>query len=888
MRSISTRAFLILFLALSLIGCGGETSSSAAEVPVPSDGSYPVSIKGDVPPGATQLRVTAIDVEGEHNSTTTLPASDTVSVTVSADVSTLALEYLDDTGQVVASFVESASNLQEHDFRNGITDPPLVFLSPETQARENPVVGADIKFSFAFFGCNRAAEAGTFDSRPAFRDQLSQAEKDSKANVAQLRQHFEDIHSLSPRPKFIFLCGDVVQKPKTDELSLAPTILAKELRSWKKIRANGPVIINADGQEASVEPPAEGSLFPKDITVVVLPGNHEMCYRTRSSSQELPLEGSGPVFVSEMAPHIVGGNGPEKDVDYGDGGLGLPADKVRRDESKLSYTFRASADGQISDFGEYFFMVLNTDTYIGDGVENVGIVPLRWARQELSRAQQDETVRHIFVFGHRPVQAIYTEFGINPRQAELFFEVLNNPTATTAAALRTPDPNTKVRGYFCAHSHLMSTKQPSGDRPVTQLVCGSGGSEPDPTDNKDVKPYPWFGFGVVGVRDTEQVDAAFIGRNVHPSPHTPTGFWWEQEPLKKRKENISGPGDKPAKVPKAVRRLFPVLRAPLALPAPAALASTRYESAYESTFTDRSAWQVETFQDPAGSPVEYKQENVDLIISATGVRPNVEFLEGGGLRLKVAGSHVTKKGSTIVHSGRVRSHFRQKYGLFVYKARLPRGQHLWPALWTAGVVDGNNAWPKTGEIDVMETVLTIEKRPDFTSRIMVRTAQPDFPNFSDYLNNPWYASLPPDESEDIKTRMTPAQWLEKHTFAVDWYEVREGDRVTDVRYDFYLDAEVNAEGALVSRLDGVTPATKINSYSLQEIVARKNEGKIKVPDWETLNKEWSGQAFVLNVAVGGAWDDKVGEIKNGQWQPPTDGSADMLVDWVKCYQRVGN
>lgn len=141
MTSRSTRAFLILFLALSLIGCGGgNASSSAADAPVPSDGSYPVSIKGEVPPGATQLRVTALDVEGEHNSTTTLPASDTVTVTVSADVSTLALEYLDDTGQVVASFVESASNLQEHDFRDGITNPPLVFLATDqTRARGSNV-----------------------------------------------------------------------------------------------------------------------------------------------------------------------------------------------------------------------------------------------------------------------------------------------------------------------------------------------------------------------------------------------------------------------------------------------------------------------------------------------------------------------------------------------------------------------------------------------------------------------------------------------------------------------------------------------------------------------------------------------------------------------------
>ncbi len=851
MINLYKRAVLLLCLALTLFGCGAQGGATGA-APVVVDGSYPVEIRGDVPEGATQLRVTAADVEGEHVSSTTLPASHTVTVQVAPDVSTLALEYLDDTGQVIASFVESSSNLQEDDFRNGIENPSLVLLpKAATQARDNPVVGPDIKFSFAFFGCNRASEAGTFDGRPGFRDQLNAAEKNSTANVAQLRQHFQDIKSLNPRPKFIFLCGDVVEKPKTDVKNDAPGILDFELGNWKKIRANGPVIIARDGQQANVTPPAEGSLFPPDITVVVLPGNHEMCYRTRSDKQELPNQGSGAVFVSQMAPYIVGGNGPRKGED-----------NVQRDESRLSYTFRASADGQISDFGEYFFMVLNTDTYVGEGAQNVGFIPLEWVRRELSRAQKDETVRHIFVFGHRPIQAIYSEFGINPAQAQTFFQILNE------------GPNTKVRGYFSAHAHLMSTKQPPGGGPVSQLVCGSGGSQPDPTDLKEVKPYPWFGFGVIGVRDTEHIDAVFIGRNVHPSPHTPKGFWWEQEPLKERGENISGPGDKPPKIPKAVRRLYPPLAAPVALAAPVPPPSTRYESVYESTFTDTSAWVTETFQDPASSPVEY-------------IKENVVFLPGGGLRIKVAGTRYSNsKKSWYAQSGRVRSHFRQKYGLFVYRAKLPRGQHLWPALWTAGVVDGGNPWPKTGEIDVMETVLPIEVRPDFTSRIMVRTAQPDFPNYLDYRNNPWYASLPPDDSEEIKTRLTPAQWAEPHTFAVDWYEVRDGQTVTDVRYDIYLDAEVNSEGTLVSLADGVTPATRIHSYSLKAIVAQKNEGKIKVPDWQTINREWSAQAFVLNVAVGGAWDNQVKEIRDGRWQPPTDGSADMLVDWVKCYRRV--
>ena len=50
--------------------------------------------------------------------------------------------------------------------------------------------------------------------------------------------------------------------------------------------------------------------------------------------------------------------------------------------------------------------------------------------------------------------------------------------------------------------------------------------------------------------------------------------------------------------------------------------------------------------------------------------------------------------------------------------------------------------------------------------------------------------------------------------------------------------------------------------------------------------EWSGQASVLNVCVGGARDPDNKEITRGTWRPPTDGSADMIVDYVKCYERT--
>ena len=43
-----------------------------------------------------------------------------------------------------------------------------------------------------------------------------------------------------------------------------------------------------------------------------------------------------------------------------------------------------------------------------------------------------------------------------------------------------------------------------------------------------------------------------------------------------------------------------------------------------------------------------------------------------------------------------------KFGRLDVRAKLPRGQGLWPAIWMLGSDIGTNNWPKCGEIDMME------------------------------------------------------------------------------------------------------------------------------------------------------------------------------------------
>jgi beta-glucanase (GH16 family) len=46
--------------------------------------------------------------------------------------------------------------------------------------------------------------------------------------------------------------------------------------------------------------------------------------------------------------------------------------------------------------------------------------------------------------------------------------------------------------------------------------------------------------------------------------------------------------------------------------------------------------------------------------------------------------------------------FNQKYGKYEFRAKLPTGQGVWPALWLLSQDEKYGGWPSSGEIDVME------------------------------------------------------------------------------------------------------------------------------------------------------------------------------------------
>lgn len=56
-------------------------------------------------------------------------------------------------------------------------------------------------------------------------------------------------------------------------------------------------------------------------------------------------------------------------------------------------------------------------------------------------------------------------------------------------------------------------------------------------------------------------------------------------------------------------------------------------------------------------------------------------------------------------SARIKSNhlFSQAYGLFEFRAKLPTGQGLWPAVWMMPEDSAYGGWPTSGEIDILES-----------------------------------------------------------------------------------------------------------------------------------------------------------------------------------------
>jgi beta-glucanase (GH16 family) len=182
--------------------------------------------------------------------------------------------------------------------------------------------------------------------------------------------------------------------------------------------------------------------------------------------------------------------------------------------------------------------------------------------------------------------------------------------------------------------------------------------------------------------------------------------------------------------------------------------------------------------------------------------------------------------------------FNKLYGRFEFRAKVPWGKGLWPALWMLPQDDRYGGWAASGEIDVMEIV---GEKPH------------------QVLNSIHFGSGFPARSlvthvHDLPGGSTVADW---HVYAVEW-------EPGEIRY--YVD-EVHT-----------------NTQSFWCSCSKTNDGlgleAAKAADLNPWPAPFDQPFYLLmNVAVGGNFPGVPNEA--------THFPAELVVDYVRVYDKVG-
>lgn len=222
--------------------------------------------------------------------------------------------------------------------------------------------------------------------------------------------------------------------------------------------------------------------------------------------------------------------------------------------------------------------------------------------------------------------------------------------------------------------------------------------------------------------------------------------------------------------------------------------------------------------------------------------PENAFVKGGVLHIRALKQSLHGCGYT---SARMKTRkrdgqplFNQRYGRFEFRAKLPTGQGVWPALWMMSQDEKFGTWPASGEIDVMEA----------------RGQQPN-----QVLGTLHYGSRWPNNAHTSGRYQFPQgqSIAEFHVYAIEW---EPGE------FRWYVDGK---------------------QYAVQRFwwSSSKMEGaKGAVPQSDDDLNEWPApfnQRFylIMNLAIGGKF--------LGNPDASTPFPAEMQVDYVRVYEKVG-
>lgn len=182
--------------------------------------------------------------------------------------------------------------------------------------------------------------------------------------------------------------------------------------------------------------------------------------------------------------------------------------------------------------------------------------------------------------------------------------------------------------------------------------------------------------------------------------------------------------------------------------------------------------------------------------------------------------------------------FDQKYGRFEFRAKLPTGRGVWPAIWMLPREEQYGTWASSGEIDILEA----------------RGQEPNKVLGTLHYGSRWPANTSSGGEFIFPDKQDFTDW---HVYALEW-------EPGEIRW--YVDEKLYSTKSFwwsTSKLDGKKGATPKAEDDLNPWPAPFDR-----PFY-----------LILNLAVGGRF--------LGPPDAKTVFPAEMLVDYVRVYEKVG-
>ena len=199
--------------------------------------------------------------------------------------------------------------------------------------------------------------------------------------------------------------------------------------------------------------------------------------------------------------------------------------------------------------------------------------------------------------------------------------------------------------------------------------------------------------------------------------------------------------------------------------------------------------------------------------------------------------------------------FKQAYGRFEARIKVPGGSGLWPAFWLLGENFDLDGWPQCGEIDIME----------------YRRQEPT--KVSGSIHGPGYSGETDPQGQVTKSYDLGNNRYDAgfHVFGIEWGPEYINYYIDDVLYNQITPSDIE-----------VTPADVV--YTLNDAVeaveATEESPAVEAVEATDVTGDWVFNKpfyIIINLAVGGNFP---GNPDDGETFP-----QNMLVDYVRVYNQ---